>query len=221
MILIVWKAPTRNIGRDAIDNGTTICCIGQPARRRSGGQLPLRWNPWDRWFGCFANAGWWYFQVIYSCSRVVFTYWLLAHDLINNVTDIWHWVTRLFTPKCLTQTHLRAMTCPTVSPNKGVSPTVLRGTPLMEVLVPLNSFVYILLTQQGGRHNRDDQWIIQSFTIPGMQDFNYLSSNDFEITLELGCQKYPKAEELPQEWENNKDALIHYIWQVKNHFQFE
>jgi len=46
-----------------------------------------------------------------------------------------------------------------------------------------------------------------------MQDFNYLSSNDFEITLELGCQKYPKAEELPQEWENNKDALIHYIWQ--------
>ncbi|CAB3379664.1 Hypothetical predicted protein [Cloeon dipterum] len=48
----------------------------------------------------------------------------------------------------------------------------------------------------------------------GMQDFNYLSSNDFEITLELGCDKYPKAEELEKEWENNKDALLHYIWQA-------
>lgn len=47
-----------------------------------------------------------------------------------------------------------------------------------------------------------------------MQDFNYLSSNDFEITLELGCEKYPKAERLAQEWEDNKDALINLIWQV-------
>lgn len=46
-----------------------------------------------------------------------------------------------------------------------------------------------------------------------MQDFNYLSSNDFEITLELGCEKYPKAERLAQEWEDNKDALINLIWQ--------
>ena len=48
----------------------------------------------------------------------------------------------------------------------------------------------------------------------GMQDFNYLGSNDFEITLELGCEKYPSADKLPQEWENNKDALIRYMWQV-------
>lgn len=47
-----------------------------------------------------------------------------------------------------------------------------------------------------------------------MQDFNYLSSNDFEITLELGCDKYPKAERLALEWEKNKEALMHFMWQV-------
>lgn len=48
-----------------------------------------------------------------------------------------------------------------------------------------------------------------------MQDFNYLSSNDFELTLELGCEKYPPAKVLRKEWERNKDALIYFMWQVR------
>ncbi|BES95018.1 Zn_pept [Nesidiocoris tenuis] len=53
------------------------------------------------------------------------------------------------------------------------------------------------------------------YSVPGgMQDFNYLSSNDFEITVELGCEKYPDADQLENEWERNKDALLAYMWEV-------
>uniref|UniRef100_A0A8C6XP18 Peptidase M14 domain-containing protein n=1 Tax=Naja naja TaxID=35670 RepID=A0A8C6XP18_NAJNA len=50
----------------------------------------------------------------------------------------------------------------------------------------------------------------------GMDDFSYLHTNCFEVTIELSCDKFPHAVELPQEWENNKEALLLYMEQVSN-----
>ncbi|KAM9378008.1 putative carboxypeptidase X1 [Phaethornis superciliosus] len=52
-------------------------------------------------------------------------------------------------------------------------------------------------------------------TVPGsMNDFSYLHTNCFEITVELSCDKFPHASELPDEWENNREALLLYMEQV-------
>ncbi|KAH9505198.1 hypothetical protein Btru_058934 [Bulinus truncatus] len=48
----------------------------------------------------------------------------------------------------------------------------------------------------------------------GMQDYNYLNTNCFEITLELGCEKFPPASELEQLWLDNVAALFNYILQT-------
>lgn len=50
---------------------------------------------------------------------------------------------------------------------------------------------------------------------PGMQDFNYLHTNCFEITLELSCDKFPRQEELHREWLGNQEALIQFLEEVK------
>jgi carboxypeptidase D len=52
----------------------------------------------------------------------------------------------------------------------------------------------------------------------GMQDYNYVHTNAFEITLEIGCEKFPNASDLPSIWKDNKDSLISYLEQVLTHF---
>ncbi|KAK5645310.1 hypothetical protein RI129_006610 [Pyrocoelia pectoralis] len=48
----------------------------------------------------------------------------------------------------------------------------------------------------------------------GMQDFNYFKHGCMELTLEISCCKYPPARDLPQLWEDNKEALIEFITQA-------
>lgn len=50
--------------------------------------------------------------------------------------------------------------------------------------------------------------IMLIFFSGGMQDYNYLWHGCMELTLEIGCCKYPPVEHLPSAWnENLKVAL--------------
>ncbi|KAL5018004.1 hypothetical protein ScPMuIL_003726 [Solemya velum] len=64
--------------------------------------------------------------------------------------------------------------------------------------------------EDGGTTNGAD-W----YSVPGgMQDYNYLETDCFEITLELGCEKFPRSNQMEGYWEDNKNALIEFILQV-------
>merc|ERR1712241_417836 len=45
----------------------------------------------------------------------------------------------------------------------------------------------------------------------GMQDFNYIYSNCFELTIELSRYKYPPSEELEKQWNYNQEALLSFL----------
>ena len=49
----------------------------------------------------------------------------------------------------------------------------------------------------------------------GMQDYNYLTSNCFELTVELGCWKYPYSADLETYWRANEYALLVFMGQVR------
>uniref|UniRef100_A0A3P8ZRK9 Carboxypeptidase Z n=1 Tax=Esox lucius TaxID=8010 RepID=A0A3P8ZRK9_ESOLU len=55
----------------------------------------------------------------------------------------------------------------------------------------------------------------QWYSFPGgMSDFNYLHTNCLEITVELGCDKFPAEVELYPEWLRNKEALLSFMESV-------
>lgn len=51
-------------------------------------------------------------------------------------------------------------------------------------------------------------------TLTGINDFSYLHTNCFELSIYVGCDKYPHESELPEEWENNRESLIVFMEQV-------
>ncbi|XP_016948411.1 carboxypeptidase D isoform X2 [Drosophila biarmipes] len=48
----------------------------------------------------------------------------------------------------------------------------------------------------------------------GMQDWNYVRAGCLELTIEMGCDKFPMAAELPQYWEDHREPLLQFIEQV-------
>lgn len=57
--------------------------------------------------------------------------------------------------------------------------------------------------------------------LSGMQDFNYLHTNCFEVTVELGCERFPPEEELHLAWNDNYQALITFMEAVGSRSSLE
>ncbi|KAM8887863.1 inactive carboxypeptidase-like protein X2 isoform 3-T3 [Synchiropus picturatus] len=47
-----------------------------------------------------------------------------------------------------------------------------------------------------------------------MNDFSYLHTNCFELSMYVGCDKFPHESELPEEWENNRESLLVFMEQL-------
>lgn len=76
-------------------------------------------------------------------------------------------------------------------------------------------------TFQGGCHADDPTGGLGTVNrakwkpIPGsMNDFSYLHTNCFELSIFLGCDKFPHQSELLREWEHNREALLTFMAQV-------
>lgn len=47
----------------------------------------------------------------------------------------------------------------------------------------------------------------------GLQDWLYENTNEFDVTIEMGCNQYPNAVDLSQYWDYNKRPLIQFMLQ--------
>lgn len=47
-----------------------------------------------------------------------------------------------------------------------------------------------------------------------MNDFSYLHTNCFELSIFLGCDKYPHQSDLAYEWDKNREAMLIFMEQV-------
>jgi len=45
----------------------------------------------------------------------------------------------------------------------------------------------------------------------GMQDWNYIQADCFELTIEMGCKKYPQADRLEQYWNDNLNSILQLV----------
>ncbi|KAK2490986.1 hypothetical protein MC885_010671 [Smutsia gigantea] len=59
-----------------------------------------------------------------------------------------------------------------------------------------------------------DDAVFQQIALSYSKDWNYLQTNCFEVTIELGCMKYPFEKDLPKFWEQNRRSLIQFMKQV-------
>ncbi|XP_026209200.1 carboxypeptidase Z-like isoform X2 [Anabas testudineus] len=70
-------------------------------------------------------------------------------------------------------------------------------------------------TQCGPSHTQSQKGTVNgaqwSSFAGGMQDFNYLHTNCFEVTVELGCDRFPPEEDLLTSWHENHEALIKFM----------
>ena len=48
-----------------------------------------------------------------------------------------------------------------------------------------------------------------------MQDWNYQNTNDFEVTVELSCEKLVDEKRLNEFWNDNKFSLLSFMGQVR------
>ncbi|CAD6187516.1 unnamed protein product [Caenorhabditis auriculariae] len=71
----------------------------------------------------------------------------------------------------------------------------------------LDNNLNVAVDPQLGIMNGADWYIVNG----GMQDWNYLQTNCFEITVEMNCVKFPLENELWPLWNENKYALLNYI----------